>query len=384
MVVMNNLVKSLADDTAHLKQFARFMKALTVSTYGPLCAFRGCRGDLQLCYRGENGGAKEITLFLYENNGNDLFYTRDCTPDLFGLPVEVSQKIYKEVLCPPGGIVIDLDSGTRTGIDLALSMISTPFWNLKPKLIFLEENRFIFRMASCELVVPPSKFQQLREVVCRKRESQLWVYPWHPRFRPNHGPMQLEMKFHLDPGYTLADVRIRVKNLLLLTSTLNSRAFKLDASLICSEGTTVEQHTTSLFSLQARVLEFIRQTIPTDLQYSASAMDLKINGLGEVKSMEIWTANSRRIFDDSAFIRQVTVERVVAQYGVAASQVTVAVPYDGSLENWIRFVEKTIVEDMEVNAENYLYYSPLHLKYFGNPTPDSKPCAGILRRWMDL
>jgi hypothetical protein len=64
-------------------------------------------------------------MLLYESKGNNLCY-KEHTPHLFGLPFEVRQRVYKQALGPSGSIVIDLDTGKLTGIDLALSMVKTP------------------------------------------------------------------------------------------------------------------------------------------------------------------------------------------------------------------------------------------------------------------
>jgi hypothetical protein len=77
--------------------------------------------------------------------------------------------------------------------------------------------------------------------------------------------------------------------------------------------------------------------------------------------MEMTSANTTKIFGDHGVTRQDTVEQVLARYDVANLPED-PVPYDGSLKNWIRFLQGFVLDRPEINGFPNGWY---HSQYFG-------------------
>jgi hypothetical protein len=110
-----------------------------------------CRVKLQ--YLCSDGPRKTNFVLDYGNDWKAIYKQTPYTPSPYGIPECLRWKISEKVLCPSGGIVFDLTTGTRTGIDTSLMYVKQNSLQ-KTQELFWVEKRFYFRLESHTSLLP--------------------------------------------------------------------------------------------------------------------------------------------------------------------------------------------------------------------------------------
>ncbi|KAF2107600.1 hypothetical protein BDV96DRAFT_297480 [Lophiotrema nucula] len=258
-------------DDLGLKKYKRLVASIDID--------RGGSGG-SVTYKGSDGGSHSDSRrrFSALEGGKRLEFQRKV-PELLNLDKQIVSRILKNAVCPPEGVVVDLDMQNNFGPAIAL-LVTNKWMRGLTENSFWNKNVFNLKLSSSEPRTSFSSFGAFKKWFCHGSPSSL-PYAGTKLKKPIEQIM-LKLDFSSSRVSRLENLRIGITDFILATSHAHAKSEGRDYVCMCVTLAGLE-HTISLDQLRIDLLVFLAKLIDVYPNIKAAKCpEIWINGFGEV------------------------------------------------------------------------------------------------------